>query len=43
VTPASGTGNGYIWYSVTRNGNSSPRQASVTIGGQTLIVTQTGK
>ncbi|MCX5852858.1 MAG: BACON domain-containing carbohydrate-binding protein, partial [Deltaproteobacteria bacterium] len=40
VTPAGGSGNGTVNYSVTFNGTGSPRTGTMTIAGKTFTVTQ---
>src|SRR5439155_25623641 len=39
-TPANGTANGTLTWSVTANTNTSPRTGTLTIAGQTFSVTQ---
>jgi len=42
LTTTSGSGNGTVSFTVAANGTTSSRTGSVTIGGQTLTVTQAG-
>jgi hypothetical protein len=42
VTTTSGSGDGTVNFSYTANTSATPRSATVTIGGQTLTVTQQG-
>jgi uncharacterized repeat protein (TIGR01451 family) len=42
TTGAAGSGNGTVFYTVAINTVSSPRNGSITIGGQTFTVTQAG-
>jgi hypothetical protein len=40
ISSPSGTGNGVVSYTVSRNSGSSARRATITIGGQTLSIKQ---
>ena len=42
VSPASGTGSGSVSYTVAANTSINPRTATLTIGGQTFAITQSG-
>ncbi len=42
VTPNSGSGSGTLAYSFTANTSASPRSATISIFGQSLVVTQAG-
>jgi hypothetical protein len=43
VNPVSGTGSKTITYTVAKNNGAQTRTATLTIGGQTLTVTESGK
>ena len=43
TSAGSGTGNGTVRFDVAANPSKNARTATVTIAGQTFIVTQTGK
>jgi hypothetical protein len=43
VSATSGSGDGSITYGVTANGGTTIRQGTITIAGQTFLVTQAGK
>jgi hypothetical protein len=42
ATPLSGTGSGIVTYTYAANPNATPRTGTITVGGQTLTVTQAG-
>jgi hypothetical protein len=43
TSASTGSGNGVVTYSVRGNATTSPRQGTMTVGGQTFTVTQAGQ